>query len=210
MSDDQPTPPQQPTPPEQPWGTPPEGAQSGPSGPPSGAGWQHRNPPPGGQGWQQPPAGQPPYNYGPPAPPENKSRFGRGCVFGCLGAVVGVVALVVVLILVFAGTSSKTDIPSVTNSDHPPADDVRITACEVDSSAGIPTAKLEITNHSSKRSSYIITVEFDKPDGTRVSEGATGSTSVASGQKVQTSAAGLGQVSGTITCKVTNVNRFAS
>ncbi|MFC1431405.1 hypothetical protein ACEZDB_12200 [Streptacidiphilus sp. N1-3] len=209
---DTPTPPQPPEPPG--WGAPPAGGQQET---PTGAPWQKeppaahegwQQPPPGAQGWPQQP-GQPPYNYGPPVPPQKKRRFGKGCLFGCLGAVVAIVAIIVVLAVVLAGSSSKTDVPSVTNKAHPPADDVRITSCDVDSTTSLPTAKLLITNKSSKTSTYLVTVEFDKADGTRVSEGATGSTSVASGQKVETSAGGPDQVTGTITCKVTDVTRLA-
>ncbi|MHA6759802.1 hypothetical protein [Streptacidiphilus sp. PAMC 29251] len=148
--------------------------------------------------------GQPPYNYGPPVPPQKKRRFGRGCLFGCLGAVLAVVVIVVVLVVVLSRSSSKS-----TNKTHPPADDVRISSCAVDPTTGFPTAKLTITNQSSKTSTYLVTVEFDKADGTRVSEGATGSTSVAPGQKVETSAGGPDQVSGKISCKVTDVTRLA-
>lgn len=175
--------------------------------PPGNQVWQQ--PPAGNQGWQQPPPGQPPYSYGPPVPPEKKSRFGRGCIFGCLGAVAGIVVIIVVLAVVLSGSSSNTNVPSGTNTVHPPANDVRITSCDVDPTTSLPTAKLLITNQSSQTSTYLVSVEFDLANGTRVSEGATGSTSVAPGQKVDTSAGGPDQVSGQITCKVTDVTRFA-
>ena len=200
---DTPPPPQPPDPPQ--GGASPVGGQAGT---PSGPEWQ-KQPPPANQGWQQPPPGQPPYNYGPPVPPPKKRRFGKGCLFGCLGAVVAIVVIVVVLVVVLSGSSSKTNVPTVTNTAHPPTNDVRITSCDLDSTGTYPLAKLLITNNSSKTSNYIVSVEFDKADGTRVSEGATGSTSVAPGQKVETSAGGSDQVSGQITSKVTDVTRFA-
>jgi hypothetical protein len=135
-------------------------------------------------------------------PPQKKRRFGRGCLFGCLGAVVAIVVIVVVLVLVFANSNSGTS--------HPAEKDVSVTSCSVDPALGLPTAKVEIFNHSSKASDYVVTVEFDHADGTRVSQGATSSISVAPGQKVETTAGGTDQVSGKISCKVSSVTRLSS
>ncbi|MFJ7073270.1 hypothetical protein [Streptomyces sp. NPDC098781] len=92
---------------------------------------------------------------------------------------------------------------------HPPSADVRITSCGVDSSTRLPSAGLEIHNHSSKASTYGISVEFVARNGTRVSEGTALSLTVAAGQTVKTSAGGVDQVTQRVTCKVTDVNRMA-
>ncbi|MFE9429036.1 hypothetical protein ACFYNO_39510 [Kitasatospora sp. NPDC006697] len=153
--------------------------------------------------WQQPP-GQPPppAGWGPPPgpPPRPKRQFGRGVLFGCLGAVLLVVVVIVIVVVAVGG-----DKPS-----HPPAGDVAITACSVDESTRVPSAKLEIVNHSSKSSNYAISVEFLDDHGTRVAEGAALETGVAPGQKVEDSAGGTAQVNGAVTCKVNSVNRVSA
>ncbi|MEU9960463.1 hypothetical protein [Streptomyces sp. NPDC050982] len=112
-----------------------------------------------------------------------------------------VVVVVVVLVIALAG--------SIDNPENPPSADVRVTSCTVDAATRLPAAGLEIHNHSSKTSTYGVTVEFRAPDGTRVSEGAALSLTVASGRKVTTTAVGKDQVAQKVTCKVTKVNRIA-
>ncbi|MFC8667807.1 hypothetical protein [Streptomyces sp. NPDC057199] len=115
-----------------------------------------------------------------------------------------VIVVVVVLVIVLAGS-----IENPGNPENPPSADVRVTSCAVDAATRLPSAGLEIHNHSSKTSTYGVTVEFRAPNGTRVSEGAALSLTVASGQKVTTTAAGKDQVTQKVTCKVTKVNRIA-
>lgn len=128
------------------------------------------------------------------------------------------IVIVVVIVLVFAGESGKTPKnPTPTSSGvhstggaHPPAADVSITSCEVDSAISFAQAKLEIVNHSSKPSDYIIGVEFVDAKGTRVAEGTAIQNHVAPGEKVEDTAGGSTQASGRVTCKVTSVDRFSS
>uniref|UniRef100_A0AAU2UWC3 Secreted protein n=1 Tax=Streptomyces sp. NBC_00003 TaxID=2903608 RepID=A0AAU2UWC3_9ACTN len=127
------------------------------------------------------------------------------------------IVIVVVIVLVFAGDSGKTPKnPTSTSSGvqstggaHPPAADVSITSCDVDSATSFPSAKLEIVNHSSKPSEYFIDVEFVDVSGTRVAEGAAILNHVAPGEKAEDTAGGLAPVSGKITCKVTSVDRIS-
>ncbi|MCI3269656.1 hypothetical protein [Streptomyces cylindrosporus] len=105
------------------------------------------------------------------------------------------------MVVIAVGTS--------TSPSHPPSVDVKITSCAVDSATRLPTARLEIHNHTSKASTYGVTVEFDEPNGTRLSEGAALSLTVAAGQTVKTTAGGSDQVTQKVTCKVTKVNRIA-
>lgn len=151
--------------------------------------------------WQRPSGRQgPPGEWGPPpAPPQKKSR-GRACLWGCLGALAAVVVIVVIVVVIAVGTSNS---PS-----HPPSADVKVTSCAVDAVTRVPKAGLEIHNRTSKASTYGVTVEFDAPNGTRVSEGAALSLTVASGQTVKTTAGGSDQVTQKVTCKVTKVNRI--
>jgi len=66
-----------------------------------------------------------------------------------------VVVIVVIVVVIAVGTSNS---PS-----HSPSADVKITSCAVDSTTRLPTARVEIHNHTSKASTYGVTVEFDAP-----------------------------------------------
>ncbi|WP_420311734.1 hypothetical protein ACOB87_28330 [Streptomyces sp. YS-B37] len=112
-----------------------------------------------------------------------------------------VVVIVVIVVAVAIGTSKSPN--------HSPSADVKITSCAVDPTTQLPLARVEIHNHSSKASTYSVTVEFDARNGTRLAEGAALSLTVAPGQTVKTSAGGLDQVTQKVTCKVTKVNRIA-
>jgi hypothetical protein len=57
-----------------------------------------------------------------------------------------VVIIVVVVLVIALGTSNG---PS-----HPPLADVKITSCAVDATTRLPSAGLEIHNHTSKASTY--------------------------------------------------------
>lgn len=85
-----------------------------------------------------------------------------------------------------------------------------MTSCTVDPSTSWPAAKLEITNHSSKTSNYTVQVEFLNSSGTPVADALAGATNVAPGERAIETAQSLDVVSGSVTCKVTSVDRFAS
>ncbi|AUG78647.1 hypothetical protein CFP65_3867 [Kitasatospora sp. MMS16-BH015] len=197
---------QQPSGQERPEGEPADG-QGGPA-----KGWGQQ-PPPGQSPYGPPPPG---WSQQPPAPP--KRRFGRGVLVGCLSAVVLLVVLIVVIVLAVGGSSKKSPTsPSSTGSGvqstggaHPPEADVTVTSCDVDPTTSIPSAKLEIVNHSSKSSDYSISVEFVDANGTRVAEGAALQNHLGPGQKAEDTAGGTAQVSGKVTCRVTSVNRISA
>lgn len=113
-----------------------------------------------------------------------------------------VVVIVVILVVVIVAAND--------DPDHRPADDVKVTSCTVDSATRQATAGVEIHNHSSKASTYAVTVEFVTANGTRVSEGGTLSSTVAPGQTVRTEVGGADRVTQKVTCKVTDVTRVAS
>lgn len=171
---------------------PPEGEPPGSRPSETGPRWER---PPEGprppEGWARPPAG----------PPQGKERS-RACLWGCVGALAFVVAIAVILVVVIVVVNNDTD--------HPPADDVKVTSCTVNSATQQATARVEIHNHSSKASTYAITIEFVAASGTRVSEGGTGSSTVAPGQTVRTEVGGVDRVTQKVTCKVTDVTRVAS
>lgn len=87
---------------------------------------------------------------------------------------------------------------------------MRITACEVDPVTKWADAKLLITNRSSKASNYIVQVEFIDASGKRLSEATTATNNVAPGQQSEATAQGLDQITTKVTCRITDVTRFAS
>ncbi|MEU6882910.1 FxLYD domain-containing protein [Streptomyces sp. NPDC046712] len=88
--------------------------------------------------------------------------------------------------------------------------DVRITACDVDSVTKWPSAELLITNRSSKASNYVVQVEFIDEANKRLSEATAATNNVAPGQQSEATAQGLDQISSKITCRITDVTRYAS
>lgn len=122
---------------------------------------------------------------------------------------------------VAAACSSEGDTPSSTdptaegpvtnsgNEENPPTADVALTTCD-GGDFGTATAGLIVTNNSSEPSTYSITVEFVDASGVRYGEGYAGSSAVAPGQKVEVDAFGVEEIRPGTTCRVTQVERFAS
>ncbi len=184
-------------------------------------------PPPGQQ-----PAGQAWGAPLPPLPPQPKKHgVGKILGFGCPGLVGVIVALGVVGALASGSGSSEpgdsapaasgkpTKGSEPTKADAPakqaaPADgpegDVEITACEVADFTNWPSAKVTITNRSSKTSNYIVQVEFLDAGGTRLGDGTAAANNLDPGQSAKETAQGLSKVSGKITCEVADVTRYAS
>ncbi|MEU4356076.1 FxLYD domain-containing protein [Streptomyces virginiae] len=151
--------------------------------------------------------------------------------FGCLG-IVGLIIIIGIAGALVGGrddTAGNASEPSQTAaspkaagaaSAKPPASkpappagaeaDVEITDCEVDSATKWAKADLTITNRSSKKSNYMISVEFVNKAGTRVGEAIAATNNLAPGQAAEETAQGLDQITDKITCKVTKVTRYAS
>jgi hypothetical protein len=133
--------------------------------------------------------------------------------FWVLGGVVGIIVIASANSQSGNSGTSKEQNGGVStlsnNSSSPPQADVAIESCTVDA-IGFPKAKLRITNHSSGRSDYMIQVNFLDGTGTKVAEGAAISNNIDAGQSAIETAGGLTEVKGALTCKVTDVNRFAS
>ncbi|MER7516679.1 FxLYD domain-containing protein [Streptomyces sp. NPDC126499] len=172
----------------------------------------HQDPQPG---WGAPPPGQ-----GGPPPPRRRST-GKIIGFSCLG----VLALVVVLIIAVVAIGGDDDEPDRTPtspaatretraSERPqeegPEGDVRITACAVDSATKWADAELLITNRSSKTSNYLVQVEFVDASGRRLDEATAATSNLAPGQQSKVTAQGLAQITAKITCRITDVTRYAS
>ena len=132
--------------------------------------------PPGPQ-WGAPPAGPPPApQWGaPPAGPPKRSG-NRGCLIALaiVGGllVLGIVATVVVVVAVRDEVDDRIDedggITSFSDNDeNPPADDVTLGECGPAEGTRFMRATVEVLNHSSESSNYIITVAFESEDGGR-------------------------------------------
>ncbi|MER6396823.1 FxLYD domain-containing protein [Kitasatospora sp. NPDC001603] len=88
--------------------------------------------------------------------------------------------------------------------------DVELAGCEVDATLHWPSAQLKVTNHSSKSSNYMIQVEFVDAAGTRIGEGVAATNNLAAGQAATLKAQGATDAKGKVSCKVTNVTRYAA
>jgi hypothetical protein len=104
-------------------------------------------------------------------------------------------------------SNTKTD--QLSNSDA--EQNVSITSCAVDPSTHWPTAKVKVTNPTSKNSTYLITVAFESQDGkTQYDTGLATVDSLSHGQTTTDTAQGLKTVTGTLACRITDVQRMAS
>jgi hypothetical protein len=104
---------------------------------------------------------------------------------------------------------SGVDSDFSTNKENPPGDDVEIVSCEVDE-FGLVSAVAEITNHSSKESDYLITMNVER-GGTVVGEAFGSQDNVDAGQSAQTDVVGtVSGEGGDVTCILEEVERFAS
>ncbi|MGW4823985.1 hypothetical protein ACWEP4_34835 [Streptomyces sp. NPDC004227] len=109
-----------------------------------------------------------------------------------------------------AGGSGDAKAESKPAGAHRPEDDVKITKCSTDDLAGYPQAELIVENHSSKKSNYIVQVEFTDASGVRSSECTAALNNLAAGQKANEKALGLSKAPSGLKCKVTKVTRYAS
>lgn len=131
----------------------------------------------------------------------------------------GAVALVVVIAVSSSG-GGDDDEPSVAAGDNgvkstnsgsnAAADDVELTSCGTDNAGKWAEAEVTITNHSSKRSNYLVEVTFENAEGTKVADGVATTNNLDPDKKAIEEISTLQPVDGEITCKVAEVTRFAS
>lgn len=168
-------------------------------------------PPPPGWGPRPPEGPPPPGESGPQVPgwaepPPQPPRSTNTCLVVSL-ILGGLAVLAVIGIIVAIAVVERT----VENPPGDgPADDLEITACEVDGDTRWPHADLTVTNHSSKTSDYVVSIEFVTTSGTRVAEANVAVDNLAPDQVARERAQGLTQVDGQVSCSITDVTRFAS
>ncbi|AZM53027.1 hypothetical protein DMA15_10795 [Streptomyces sp. WAC 01529] len=132
-----------------------------------------------------------------------------------LAAVVLLVAVSALALMVGGGDDNGPSTPPprqerTAPSVSGPRADVEITKCSVLEAPRWPTAEVRITNNSSKNSNYWVDVEFVDAKGERISEGFAATNNLAPDKVANETATGTREASGKVTCRVTDVTRYAS
>jgi hypothetical protein len=151
-----------------------------------------------------------PYPPHPPAAPTPLPAWGdpRPRGQGCLVALAVVAGLTVLLILLAAALLARAS-DSADDERRREAADVELTDC-VPTSPGHMASTVRVTNHSSKRSNYVVDVVFESADGSR--QLATRSVFVNDlepGQITRQEAGTLTPAPTSFDCRVSQVQRFS-
>lgn len=179
-----------------------------------------------GPGWWQASDGRwyppQPANLAPTPPPANKSNKGCLTALAIVGvlAVLGIIAVVVLIAVAADEAEEAVDRVRVSeegvrsfsgNETNPPAEDVVVTECATDE-LGYMVARGTVTNHSSEASDYFIEVAFESEDeATQLATGNASLSSIGPGQDAPLEANSFTEAPGELlSCRVTEVNRFAS
>jgi hypothetical protein len=108
--------------------------------------------------------------------------------------------------------SSATSAPkSAADTGTGHVEDVTISSCDIDPTIGFPTIKYVVTNHSSKKSNYIIEIVVTNTAGQQVGTAPGAVNGLEPGQSTapQDTSTG-GAATGPIKCKVSTVTRYAA
>jgi len=168
-----------------------------------------------------PPAPGPPPQWGaPPAGPPKKAN--RGCLIALaiVGALVvlGGIAATVLIVVVGREVDDRVDddggITSFSDNDeNPPADDVTLGDCGPAEGTRFMRATVDVRNHSSEASNYLITVAFESEDGGRqLATSTTGVNALGADQTTTSEVNSFQEAPGgqEFSCRVTQVERFAA
>jgi hypothetical protein len=152
----------------------------------------------------------PPYSpYPPPAPMPPAGREAprlRGQ--GCLVALAVVAGLTVLLVLLAAALVAQAS-DSADEERRREAADVELTDC-VPTGAGHMASTVTITNHSSKRSNYVVDVVFETADGSRqLAARSLFVNDLEPGQATRQEAGTLTPAPASFDCRVSQVQRFS-
>jgi hypothetical protein len=163
--------------------------------------------------------GPPPQWGAPPAGPPKKAN--RGCLIALVivGALVvlGGIAATVLIVVVGREVDDRIDDDGITslsdNDENPPADDVTVGECGPAEGTRFMRATVEVLNHSSEASNYLITVAFESEDGGRqLSTSTTGVNALGPDQTTTSEANSFQEAPGgqEFSCRITQVERFAA
>ncbi|MGH2474868.1 MAG: hypothetical protein ACRDIL_06345, partial [Candidatus Limnocylindrales bacterium] len=141
----------------------------------------------------------------PPVPAWGEPRP-RG--HGCLVALALVCGLAVLLVLLAAALLARAS-DSADDERRREAADVQLADC-VPSGAGHMASTVRVTNHSSKRSNYVVDVVFESTDGSRQLAARTVFVNdLAPGQTTRQEADTLTPAPASFDCRLSQVQRFS-
>jgi hypothetical protein len=145
-----------------------------------------------------PPAPMPPPTWGAPRPQ------GQGCLVALAVAAGLTVLLVVAVAALLARASDSAD-----DERRREAADVQLADC-LPTGAGHMASTVRITNHSSKRSNYVVDVVFESADGSRQLAARTVLVNdLEPGQTTQHEAGTLAPAPASFDCRLSQVQRFS-
>jgi hypothetical protein len=148
--------------------------------------------------------------YPPHPPPAPTPAWGapRPRGQGCLVALAVVAGLTVLLVLLAAALLARAS-DSADDERRREAADVRLADC-LPTSAGHMASTVRVTNHSSKRSNYVVDVVFESADGSRQLAARTVSVNdLEPGQTTQQEAGTLTAAPTSFDCRLSQVQRFS-
>jgi hypothetical protein len=151
-----------------------------------------------------------PYPPYPPAPmpPPPLARAPRALGQGCLVALAVVAGLTVLLILLAAALLARVS-DSADEERRREAADVELADC-LPTGAGHMASTVRITNHSSKRSNYVVDVVFESADGSRqLAARSVFVNDLEPGQATQQAAGTVTPAPASFDCRVSQVQRFS-
>jgi hypothetical protein len=150
----------------------------------------------------------PPYPPPAPMPPPPGRAASRLRGQGCLVALAVVASLTVVLILLAAALLARAS-DSADDERRREAADVELTDC-LPTGAGHMASTVTITNHSSKRSNYVVDVVFESADGSRqLAARSLFVNDLGPGQATRQEAGTLTPAPASFDCRVSQVQRFS-
>lgn len=108
-------------------------------------------------------------------------------------------------------STPSTGIKSTNSGAHAAADDVDISTCADSAIASLPDVQVEITNHTSKRSNYMVEITLLDSSGNKVGDGTAISNNVEAGQTATEDALATVASGQSFTkCRIASVSRYAS
>jgi hypothetical protein len=150
----------------------------------------------------------PPYPPPAPMPPPPGRAASRLRGQGCLVALAVVASLTVVLILLAAALLARAS-DSADDERRREAADVELTDC-LPTGAGHMASTVTITNHSSKRSNYVVDVVFESADGSRqLAARSLFVNDLEPGQATRQGAGTLTPAPASFDCRLSHVQRFS-
>ena len=170
---------------------------------------------------QQAPVATPGYPSAVPVAAQGMSGCLKAFIIVAILGVVGFAALIGGVLFLGKSASNKLeqvadeieaaeargDFGSASGTDHPAMDDVELGACR-DGEFG-PTVSVHITNHSSERSNYMVSVNLLDDDGSKIGEGVGFENNLGPGQDAVTEVAASARGEWT-QCELVDVFRVAS